>query len=1423
MADGTITLEANADEKGVKVGMKEIEASVKRMSSSVKGLGEKAKIALQKQLDSISKLNNQYGQQKQKVEALRKRLKELSDQKIETEEYKRLGKEIDGLYEKSAKLEAELNQWRKLGVPENSNTFRVMDEELQKVISDISKLEKKQAEMKSSGTAYADPRSLSEYQSTASRLTAEEMRLDDMNNRLNTSFASTESRIGEINDKLEETKAKEARAAEEAKRLEAIAESAEISDEEIVALNAELQELSQRQSELKAAGLGFGYEEFDENAQRISEINAELKEYQRWLTEDEEETNRFSSSIARLSERLKQSGITGMKRKLHELWEALDKLMSKFMQLASGAIVGGLQKISGGIFGIHKSANKSTLSLKNLMKYAFGIRTLFALFNKLRSAATEGIQNLAQHNLLTNTGKVNQSLSELQSALTLLKNSFATAFAPLLTVVSPILVQFINLISQAVTRVGMLIAALTGQKTFAKAIAVQQNYAASLDKTADSAKKAAKALTGYLSPIDEINRYDDGSSSSDGTGSGGGYTGPSAADMFEEVPIESSLKGIANKIKELVQNEDWEGLGAYIADGINKGLQKIYNVISWDNVGPEVTKFITAFTTTFNSLVDHINWELMGRTLGAGINTSVNTLNLLIGDGGIDFNKIGVSIARGLRGAIGEIGWTALGELLGNKFMIPWKMLSGFVTEMSKKNGAGITGWTELGKAVGKAMTGTFSKISFTDIAKALAGVINGAFEILAGFDNEFDWESFKENLKSGIKTAVNGIKWKENGKAFGEFLSNLCDCITASITEETFYNLGKGIGDFLGQLPWGKLLWTAGKMIIGGLKWSLQGLWESEGLPGKIAAVIIAAFGAIKLGTLLAPIKILVGWIIGKIADRMIATESTAAISDGIGNMLSTALSGAATSAADFATALGPLVGTAGLILAVGGAATVATSELAGFVETMQGGNGIGSTFGNTMNNFIQALQRRGDIISGSAEEIWQLKESLEQEGMSAEDKAGATQKLIDKLGEMGVTSDQAEQAFSSMYQQGLITDDMFDILSEAIKTLGDNTTNMAGSIDLSKQSIDDLYDNVLPQLQTQLGLSADQVTALDTALLETESSGGTAQDAFNRIMERAKELGINTESVAKIFAEVFPDAVRETESSTKTSMDNTKKSVETGMGAASAAAGAAMAGIQKSTEDSMSKAEKSVKDSTEDISSTSDRNWSTAEDFATGAMENVGQYTYDKMKEVYGVVSRYNSSIEDDFNQKWSNSQNTVVQAVQNMSSRVADNCSMMASGVESAFSSIPDYISHIMNNAVGKVNTAIGNINRSISGIERGFTFSYNVQLPNGGRRWGDYHLNLPKVNTVPYLATGAVIPPRSEFLAVLGDQKNGRNLEAPESLIRQIIREETGGKTDGNTYNVSVSASGRKLLDIILEEGEMRRNRNGGRNPFKLDED
>lgn len=57
-------------------------------------------------------------------------------------------------------------------------------------------------------------------------------------------------------------------------------------------------------------------------------------------------------------------------------------------------------------------------------------------------------------------------------------------------------------------------------------------------------------------------------------------------------------------------------------------------------------------------------------------------------------------------------------------------------------------------------------------------------------------------------------------------------------------------------------------------------------------------------------------------------------------------------------------------------------------------------------------------------------------------------------------------------------------------------------------------------------------------------------------------------------------------------------------------------------------------------------------------------------------------------------------------------------------------------------------------------------------------------------VPYLASGAVIPPNAPFAAVLGDQRHGNNLEAPEDLIRKIVREESG-------------VGGTERLELLLE--------------------
>lgn len=65
---------------------------------------------------------------------------------------------------------------------------------------------------------------------------------------------------------------------------------------------------------------------------------------------------------------------------------------------------------------------------------------------------------------------------------------------------------------------------------------------------------------------------------------------------------------------------------------------------------------------------------------------------------------------------------------------------------------------------------------------------------------------------------------------------------------------------------------------------------------------------------------------------------------------------------------------------------------------------------------------------------------------------------------------------------------------------------------------------------------------------------------------------------------------------------------------------------------------------------------------------------------------------------------------------------------------------------------------------------------------------------KLASIPYLASGAVIPPNAPFAAILGDQRHGNNIEAPESLIRQIMREELAQIGVNVTFEVEGDPNG-----------------------------
>ena len=83
-----------------------------------------------------------------------------------------------------------------------------------------------------------------------------------------------------------------------------------------------------------------------------------------------------------------------------------------------------------------------------------------------------------------------------------------------------------------------------------------------------------------------------------------------------------------------------------------------------------------------------------------------------------------------------------------------------------------------------------------------------------------------------------------------------------------------------------------------------------------------------------------------------------------------------------------------------------------------------------------------------------------------------------------------------------------------------------------------------------------------------------------------------------------------------------------------------------------------------------------------------------------------------------------------------------------------------------------------------------------------------LQVPPVSSVdlPRLASGAVIPPNREFLAVLGDQRQGMNIEAPAEMIRQMVADgiRAAGIGSGSRPQTVILQVGRRELGRVVYE-------------------
>ena len=223
----------------------------------------------------------------------------------------------------------------------------------------------------------------------------------------------------------------------------------------------------------------------------------------------------------------------------------------------------------------------------------------------------------------------------------------------------------------------------------------------------------------------------------------------------------------------------------------------------------------------------------------------------------------------------------------------------------------------------------------------------------------------------------------------------------------------------------------------------------------------------------------------------------------------------------------------------------------------------------------------------------------------------------------------------------------------------------------------------------------------------------------------------------------------------------------------------------------------------------------WSWIKDKTRSFVDGIKSKLSDLAEKIVSIWNGIKSSAKEKWNAIWS----TIKEVVKKIVGGIVDKFKSARDKVVDVFEGIKNKVKEIFNKVIGIVNGAIGTVNGAISGIESAFSFGpWKVPTPFGSKTIG-FSASFPRVPTIPYLAKGAVIPPRSEFLAVLGDQKQGNNIETPEALLRKIVREESGGQQSNGNYRFTAQINRRTVFDEIIEEAKLRRD-TSGRNPFEL---
>lgn len=710
--------------------------------------------------------------------------------------------------------------------------------------------------------------------------------------------------------------------------------------------------------------------------------------------------------------------------------------------------------------------------------------------------------------------------------------------------------------------------------------------------------------------------------------------------------LQTSLEGLFTMLQKPTQFV-WTGLMDFYE-------HFLVPVGTWTMNGaiPQLVDALTSFG-------NNIHWEELNKSL-KNFWDALAPFAKNVGQGIVDFYKDLLNVGENFINSTVPGGLNSIAEAIKNISPETAQAIGKSLGQISLAI-LGFKGLTFIGGIIGKDSPlgkglSLLAKHPYASMALGIGGIVL-ALDNFGVIDVDWEWIwSSIDRVKTSIQNFIDKVDWNAVGTALGNLWS-------------AFQPFAEGFADALITGLEGII--NIGADLINGIANAINWLAEKlSGIDPEFIKQVGAAFGtlfAIKIAKDIATKIFSFASGIGSLASKLLnfpldTASSLPTIIGDIGGAAETAGNGGFTTLAEKIKNLGDVAQTAGGQFqgfwgyATNLGATAFVVEGLGQVKKAMDFKDSTADAFNDFEVVRKALKIIEEQTGISGDKLIGLGGDLKNVKDNAFDFDGQLQTVETSLENLGISSDTFKQALKqAMEESDTATNSHVSNINEYIGTMGTEFDNAKSALE---------------RLSNQAVITPTQFAELSTVLQQQESSGATARAAFQALMDKMAEMGIDTGKVIKAFSEDVPKASSTMSKSVETATKSISSKSKTGFGIASAAVSTAMAGMKKSTESTMPSIWSKIKNTNDDVETNSKTNWGNSASAVSTALGTMDTDTKDVMGKVMTTIQSYWSSVLINTNQIWEKASGKVDTETENMKTYTESNLSGISDYITSLF---------------------------------------------------------------------------------------------------------------------------------------------------------